>query len=107
VTSYSLVHWTTARWSNKLRLVIRVLLFSLSLLALDQFGIVRGGTSNLNVNVGEMFLAGAVGVVREINIARVVNQINKLCRVTIRVYCSRLPTRNVYNTDSMLLDKVK
>jgi len=27
--------------------------------------------------------------------------------VTIRVSCNRLPTKNVYNTDSMLLDKVK
>jgi len=34
-------------------------------------------TSNLNVNLGEIFLAGVVGVVWKVNIARVVNQINK------------------------------
>ena len=47
---------------------------------LDQFGTVRGGTSNLNANLGEMFLARVVGVVRDINNAKVVIQLNKLCR---------------------------
>jgi hypothetical protein len=33
----------------------------------------------LNVNMVEMFLVGIIGVVREINVSKIVNQLNQLC----------------------------